>query len=163
MSRLRSVVLSIVLMLVSSVLPAQTEPGPAVSLRIVPTSPKAGELVTLVIEYGGCAFPTAGTETVTVSGTVVTFSQLVPFPVCGVPPPGPQIGYPLGAFPAGNYTLVYAPRGDLPGGVWGTAQLGFSVGANPVPSISHGFALWFLASSFALIAFIRLSRSRGIR
>jgi len=149
----------LLLMLVTGSVFAQPIPNPAITLRIVPSTPIAGDAVTLLIEFGDCAVPTPGTESVSITGNVVTFTHLVPFPVCGVPPPGPQIGYPIGTFAPGNYTLVYAPSGNIPGSAWATAQFGFSVGAAPVPAMSRAAGVWLLIAALALVALIRIGRA----
>lgn len=150
----------LLLMLVTGSVFAQPIPNPAITLRIAPSAPIAGDAVTLVIEFGDCAVPTAGTESVSIAGNVVMFTHLVPFPVCGVPPPGPQIGYPIGTFAPGNYTLLYAPTGDIPGSTWATTQFGFSVGAASVPAMSRGAGVWLLIAALALVALVRIALRR---
>jgi hypothetical protein len=158
---------ALALYLVATTVSAQLQIGsPVSSVSIEPATPAAGQLVRIVLQFESCAFPTPGTNSVTVSGSTITFSQLVVPPICGVPPPQPPVSFDLGAFQPGSYTLVYAPSTGSQGFAWvPSTPLGFTVGAASIPTLWPAgiaallFAMLVVAWRFRRLA-VSATRSR---
>jgi hypothetical protein len=137
---------------------AQQQIGsPVYSATVEPAAPVAGQLVRLVLVFQNCATPQPGTNSVVVTGNTITFSQLVPPPFCGTPPPPQSVSFDIGTFQPGSYTLVYAPATGLQGSAWTPTQRGFTVGPASIPAYSP-IALGALA--LAILAFAVRVRAR---
>jgi hypothetical protein len=114
--------------------PALTNP------RVIPDPAIAGQPVSLRLRWNGCGGYSE--PVVQVSGTVVTVSQTY-FEICGVPPPGHDVDFAIGSFPAGSYTLTYISQSD------GAPDADPSIN---VPFVVTGAALTFGAPTLGGVA-----------
>jgi len=106
MGRYRSVLLAILLSF-GGLANAQGTPH---NLRVVPNPAEAGQPIVARL-FHLCDEAEHDAPTVSVLGNVVTLSQsFVPAICIGLPPPPPEVQYPLGVFAQGTYTLNYVLR-----------------------------------------------------
>ena len=84
---------------------------PLVHLRASPSPAMGFQPVRAVLLWDMCGRWTPENDVnVQVDGTTITLTHEVVPEVCiGLPPPPMDVAFDIGAFPPGNYTLVYAP------------------------------------------------------
>ncbi len=112
---------------------AQAIAAPFANLRVVPNPAAAGQPIAARLFGSGCAtIPLA--ESITRQGDVVTLTHEVD-EICGVPPPGGDRDFPIGAFPPGQYTLVYAPTSGF-GLTYLAESVQFTVHPSAIPALS---------------------------
>lgn len=117
---------------------------------------EGAEVSARLLIYANCHDPDPGPSTITRQGQVVTFRHdLVRGSGCfgvGIAPPPRTANFPLGSFPAGDYTLVYSPTSGTH--VYPTQTTQFTVlgavSATPIPTLSWSVtALLVLAFGLA--------------
>lgn len=127
---------------------AQAILPPFTNLRVVPNPAPAGQPIVARLFSSGCAtIPT--TNTITIQDHVVTLTHETE-EICGVPLPGADWDFPVGAFAPGQYTLVYAPTSGFSGNTYVTQSVQFVVVGRGIPASSIA-ALTILA--LALLGF----------
>ena len=121
---------------------------PLTNLRVLPSPVMAFEPVYAVLGFDGCGgWEPAYEVEVHVDGSIITFTHGV-HTFCGVSLPPRGVMFRIGAFPAGQYTLVYAPTG--PGGVIYPPQT-VSLAVLSAPVAVPNSSITALVTLFALI------------
>lgn len=101
----------IMVLLLAVILPAQAGeniPG-LTNPHVLPYPAIADQPLSLRLTWNGCGGYSQ--PVVQIAGTVVTVHQTY-FEVCGVPPPGHDVDFPIGSFAAGSYTLTYISQSE---------------------------------------------------
>lgn len=100
-----------IMLLLAAMLPSQAvENRPSLTNpHVVPNPAIAGQPLSLRLTWNGCGG--YGQPVVKVSGTIVTVNQTY-FEICGLPPPGHDVDFPIGSFPAGSYSLAYVSQSE---------------------------------------------------
>lgn len=138
---------------------AQAIAAPFTNLRVVPNPASAGQPIAARLFGSGCAtFPVS--ESITIEGNVVTLTHETD-EICGVPLPGGDWDFPIGTFPPGHYTLIYAPTSGFGGNTYVTQSVQFDVLPTGIPASSlAGLAMLILALLGVGVWQVRFRRTR---
>lgn len=100
-----------IMLLLAAMLPSQAgENIPSLSNpHVVPYPAIAGQPLSLRLSWNGCGGYSP--PLVRLAGTTVTVMQTY-FQICGVPPPGNDVDFPIGSFRPGRYTLTYVSQSE---------------------------------------------------
>lgn len=140
---------------------AQAVAAPFTNLRVVPNPASAGQPIAARLFGSGCAtIPVA--QAISVQGNVVTLTHEVD-EICGVPPPGGDWDFPIGAFPPGQYTLVYAPTSGFGGLTYLTETVQFAVLPAGIPAAASAALAILCISLFGIGVWQLRSRHTQLR
>jgi len=148
MNPLRKRIIFLALLCSSTICTAQEAFFPLVGLTTLPRPATSQDVVWADLISNGCAAFDPWTFQTTSVGQSVRLTHKVDY-ICGVPQAGFHVGFPLGRFAPGTYTLTYEPT-DYYGYPYAVQSVEFTVEANAIPTLSHTFTRFLLAATILI-------------